>query len=741
MLKAFKNDCKQLSTLIEERYNLSSIEVLFWIYFNIFFYNETCMMVTTYDKKLFLQKLEKHQIFHPYTKKYEMLDEEFYTQLYRTILKKYYCDDVKISIQGLEEIYESIIQQQLRLKTGSYYTPEAISKYMTMNSILTYVDNKIDHKNIKLENYILKRTDGFPLDYILQAISIIEEIRIIDIACGSGAFLRKTLHTLYNIISTLYQLIGRSICHKELIKQIIEKNIFGTDIQKTTGDMCKLLILMEAQILAEGPIGEVKLNVLHEDALKLEFDETAGFEKSFHIVIGNPPYIGERGNKALFDDIKGYEFGNKYYERKMDYFYFFIYKGYELLEERGLLCYITTNYFVTADGAKNLRCFLKNNFSFQTIINFNTLNLFPDAKGQHNMIFSLEKTTVEKPITLINFQGEKFSKESLYQLLMHPKSIPGLKRTEVAKGEIFNDQGHIFIQNYQGKMGVLNKIDKIANYRLDDLCYVNQGIVSGADRLTANWGAKLGIEEKIGAGIFVLNEEELEKLSLEEEVKENYCKAFYKNSYIKKYHTLENKGLYIVYIDNENLGDIGSYPNLYKHFYQYKVLLGERREVKNGVRKWYALQWPRKAEIFEGEKIVVPQRSLENTFAYIQGPWYASADVYYITKRHVNTSLLYLLGILNSSLMYFWLYLKGKRKGQQLELYATPLKGVPIYYPDNSEQLKALENLVEDMMRNYQNKEICEKIQSKIDKLVFKLYKLKYQEETEIVDFIKKQKR
>lgn len=44
--------------------------------------------------------------------------------------------------------------------------------------------------------------------------------------------------------------------------------------------------------------------------------------ESFDIVIGNPPYIGEKGHKNIFQEIKSSEL-SKFYLRKMDLFYFF----------------------------------------------------------------------------------------------------------------------------------------------------------------------------------------------------------------------------------------------------------------------------------------------------------------------------------------------------------------------------------------------------------------------------------
>jgi len=78
------------------------------------------------------------------------------------------------------------------------------------------------------------------------------------------------------------------------------------------------------------------------------------------------------------------------------------------------------------------------------------------------------------------------------------------------------------------------------------------------------------------------------------------------------------------------------------------------------------------------QKIVAPQRSSRNTFGYNEIPWYASADVYFITQKDQSVDLKYILALLNSKVYYLWLYHRGKRKGETLELYQTPLTQVPI---------------------------------------------------------------
>ena len=96
---------------------------------------------------------------------------------------------------------------------------------------------------------------------------------------------------------------------------------------------------------------------------------------------------------------------------------------------------------------------------------------------------------------------------------------------------------------------------------------------------------------------------------------------------------------------------------------------------------------------FSDEKIVTPYRSKSNTFAFSNDPWYASRDVYYIIKQKENIELKYILALLNSKLYFHWFYHRGKRKGETLELYAKPLKEVPIYEAPINKQ-KQISNLV-----------------------------------------------
>lgn len=740
MENSFKYHCYQLMKDVKNQYDFSRQEILIWIYLNIYIYRQISPLPEEYTKQVFLRHLEKDTHFSRYCRKYERIQKESYFQLYHQILYNY-ADSQLLSVQEMEETYEGILQENLRVKTGSYYTPQPIVEYMVFAAIMNYIDSKIDGDKIFFKDYILGKTNLLSMDLILYVIQLLEEVKIIDIACGGGTFLRQSLYLLYSLKKTLYKLIGKRFHPTVVLHQILQNNLYGVELQEETSVLCKLLLLIEAEKLRESFYYDGDLHVFHHDALTMDFEKILGQKEPFHIVLGNPPYIGERGNKGLFQEIRQKDFGEKYYERNMDYFYFFIYKAFEILKKDGILCYITTNYFVTADGAQKLRNFIRNNFHFKEIINFNTVNLFTEARGQHNVIFQLEKKHSQKSVTLINFLSDNIEPKKIFEILVQRIPTKTIEVAEIPQEKLFDGKGHILIQSFASEAEILEKIERKSNYSLEDLCYVNQGIVSGADRLTAAWAKELGIREAVGSGIFVLKKEELEKLKLDKDHIKMYVKEFYKNSHIKRYCTLKNQDLYLLYIHDHNLMDLNQVDGLKEHFIKYKAILLNRREVKKGMRKWYALQWPRKLSIFEEEKIVVPQRAYENTFAYVNEPWYASADVYYITAKSQEISLYYLLGILNSSLMYYWLFYRGKRKGEYLELYATPLKGLPIFYSSSLKIIKVMENLVEDIIKNIDNKDIVIEKQRAIDQIVFKLYGLTKKEENKIINFVKNRRK
>ena len=444
----------------------------------------------------------------------------------------------------------------------------------------------------------------------------------------------------------------------------------------------------------------------------------------FDIVIANPPYVGEKGNKPTFDSLKQTSLGKRFYKGKMDLFYFFFHLGLDNLKDGGVLTFITTNYYPTADGAIKLRKDFYSRANIVRLINLGEITVFDSARGQHNLITILQKSLAPSDNyatkQVVAASKGNVSSGALINVLGGESELVHVN--DVNKQSIYDSVGDSFYIRFAGGNGEVDKIlDKVAatGERLDAFSCVNQGIISGADKFSDSHHKKFPeIDASKGDGIFVFPKGRIEKISQDS----GLAKPWFKNSDINRWTTTTTTKTELLYAD----GVKQLTPGALLYLERFKPILESRREFQNGNRSWYNLHWARVPKIFDGAKIIAPQRSGSNTFGYNNIPWYASADVYFITARdNVPFEPFYLLGILNSRLTYTWLYHRGKRKGQMLELYRTPLSEIPIAV-GTPEQKQAIEALVHKIITTKTANPAVDisAQESAINRLVYQLYNL-----------------
>jgi len=480
---------------------------------------------------------------------------------------------------------------------------------------------------------------------------------------------------------------------------------------------------------------------------KLYFSEVFQRENpGFDVVIANPPYLGEKGHMEVFREIKK-GFLNKFYQGKMDIFYFFFHISLNISRVDGHIAFITTNYYPTASGGNKLRSDFKERSIVRKMINFNELRIFPSAKGQHNMITFLTKGKLDSVFAETCITSRKGNANSLIL-----KNILNWNDNDTKYHKISQNDLYEGVQNYIRLQGssksytvnslhsILNKVENQEKV-LDDYCDIKQGIVSGADKLTENHLKKYDISADKGEGIFVLNRNEVKNLHLNDTEKK-YLKKFYKNSQILKYKIIPNNDVFVLYITKNT--PIQNLPNIFSHLIRFKPILENKRECKNGKLPWYSLHWPRDQNILEKIKIVNPRRAKSNNFALENEKRYEQSDIMVsvLKEQYVGSmSLKYILSLLNSRLYFIWLYFKGKRKGELLELYGTPLSEIPIKEISLEKQTLFI-NLVDKILiitkdddyLDIPSKQSQVKIlENQIDQLVYKLYDLT-PEEIEIVE-------
>ena len=762
-------------------------------------------------------------------------------------------EEIALDPELLGKVFENLLAAinpqtgtTVRKATGSYYTPREIVDYMVSESLTLFLKYKIESDKVikwdisDIETKIHELIsygfgNPFSVNETERLIIFLDELKILDPACGSGAFpmgllnkivfaldkldpeakkwlelildkipndsVRKEVKlklekenwnyirklgiiqdTIYGIdilpfaiqisklrfyislivdqkvdlkkenkgIIPLPNLEFKLVCANSLIplpgenhqsslfhdntKNITELKQVRDDYFRSYGDAKieaqKHFQLIQTRIMTEATKGiskgvPLKQNRDYELAAWNPFSEHKtewfdmqwmfGIENGFSIVIGNPPYIGQKGNNEIFRPVKETSLGKQFHQRRMDYFYFFFHQSINLAAENGVINFITTNYYITATYADLLRKDFKNRTSVRQLINFNELKIFESALGQHNLITFLTKDKDNHPVKVISSQKTGFADAKTLKKILHDAD-EDTTYFEMPDQNIYEgDLNYIRLQNETSSGSGIDSILEIiknAGKPLGEICHITQGIVTGADKLSRSHIEKYFIEGDVGDGIFALSNDEVEELGLNQS-EEIYLKPWFKNSDVGKWITNESTDESLIYYTSKTERKIGA--NLLTHFEKYKPILINRntrsgtpivsssvydRYVKGNYDisyvmvasafkrgAYYCVSYARDEEYFISPKIVAPQRSPINTFGYNETEWFAASDVHFIISNSPNVKLKYILALLNSKLYFSWLYHRGKRKGETLELVLAPLSEIPIKIADSSVQL------------------------------------------------------
>ena len=200
-------------------------------------------------------------------------------------------------------------QKTKRKKDGVFYTPKYITKYIVDNTVGKLCQEKRAELGIVDEEFTAKRqkeTKRLLLEKLDTYRAWLLELTICDPACGSGAFLNQALDFLIKEHESVDELqaalLGGAIVFQEIENTILEKNIYGVDLNEESVEIAKLsLWLRTAQprrklndlnnnIKCGNSLIESK-SVAGDKAFKWEDEFPEVFAKGgFDVVIGNPPY-------------------------------------------------------------------------------------------------------------------------------------------------------------------------------------------------------------------------------------------------------------------------------------------------------------------------------------------------------------------------------------------------------------------------------------------------------------------
>ncbi|WKK59680.1 TaqI-like C-terminal specificity domain-containing protein [Sphingobacterium sp. BN32] len=210
--------------------------------------------------------------------------------------------EVSVDPEMLGRIFENLLAEidpnsgeTARKATGSFYTPREIVDYMATESLVQYLHNQTGIEQEKLRSIFKMLETADPefteteKDNILDAL---DKIKILDPACGSGAFpmgvLQKIVQALQKLDPEAIWWINRQVNYnthpsaRQAVRSklsdspeyarkfgIIQKSLYGVDIQPIAAEISKLRCFLS--LVVDENIDEDKPNRGIEALPNLEF--------------------------------------------------------------------------------------------------------------------------------------------------------------------------------------------------------------------------------------------------------------------------------------------------------------------------------------------------------------------------------------------------------------------------------------------------------------------------------------
>ncbi|MDM8561452.1 TaqI-like C-terminal specificity domain-containing protein [Candidatus Parabeggiatoa sp. HSG14] len=291
-----------------------------------------------------------------------------------------------------------------RKKDGVFYTPKYITKYIVENTVGKLCEEKKAEFGIVDEEYAKGRKKRKKAivkalyDNLQEYRNWLLEITICDPACGSGAFLNQALEFLISehayIDELQANLLKSSIVFQDVSNHVLEKNIFGVDINEESVDIAKLSLWLRTAQRGR-KLTSLNNNIKCGNSL-IDDPEVAGdkafnwqnefpqvFEKGgFDVVIGNPPYV----SRNMTNNLKSYlkkSFQTAQYQ--LELYIAFIEKASQLICPTSYFSFIVPNSWLKNHMMSDCRNYILSNLNIIELIP-SLENVFTDASVD-TMIF------------------------------------------------------------------------------------------------------------------------------------------------------------------------------------------------------------------------------------------------------------------------------------------------------------------------------------------------------------------
>lgn len=589
----------------------------------------------------------------------------------------------------------SLNELSKRKTNGVYYTPEWVTQNIveeTVGRVLEKIKqnlklneyNSISEEDIKAYQKTIgkKKTKHHFLQNYVYALDEyaekMKEIKVIDPACGSGAFLIQAYQFLLRerqwIANERERIDGMKMIFDSdrVIKDILSNNIYGIDINTESVEITRLAIWLHTA-RPDSELTSLDKNIvcgntlIGKDFYKRETDEHGTFslfseEKKeeinvfdwkeafpeiaanggFHCVIGNPPYVKLQNFQKKQPEMTEFLLNHRVEDKPIyestqtgnfDLYLPFIEKGLELLHPEGRMGYIAPSVWTVNEYGEGLRKKLIQTRQLERWVDFKSYQVFTEATTYTSLQYFTKKPN-ENIKLYFAYDGD------ISNIDWERKNIDIIWYKELS-----NNDAWLFADKIAIK--ILKKLSNLPKL-LTKAKYISQGLISGSYSIfvlkKADNNLYKSVHNKDNSKQLYNIEDEIMKAILTGENINRYIIPNENDHIIFPYEKNGNK---IILISFENLKT--KYPLCFKYLSNFEKSLRKRDSGKLNDSQWFRFSRNQNLDKQNLPKLMISGTATElRVIADEKGSFSANDKRVYSIFFDDHINLFFFLGILNA---------------------------------------------------------------------------------------------
>ena len=272
-----------------------------------------------------------------------------------------------------------------RKREGVVYTPDMVTRFLVDKTIGVTLEEAFRAAETR-HGMGERASEAAQIAFWRDYLGTLRALRIVDPACGSGAFLVAAYDALvfeYRRAAKALAALGETI-EFDIADEIVTRNLYGVDLNPESVEITRLSLWLktarrdhrlqnlESTIRIGDSLIEDTAYTAHPFDWRAAFPEV--FERGgFDVVIGNPPYV----RMELIKAVKPY-LSERYRvaSDRADLYAYFYERGVRLLKDGGRLGFISSSTFFRTGSGEPLRQLLSETTCVETLVDFGDAQLF-----------------------------------------------------------------------------------------------------------------------------------------------------------------------------------------------------------------------------------------------------------------------------------------------------------------------------------------------------------------------------